>query len=203
VTRTGRRKAVYFGIVGFGATAVTWVVFHYHLSVLQFSVLLLLMLLPGRILGYFWRDLLIGLRLLKEKQFEESVRHSRRFLDQVGKRPWIKRLIWLGSGTYSRDPEALALNNLGAAEMCMGHFESAEEYLRRSIVIDDENPLPYFNLARLYLLLEDPVRANEYLSEARRRGYTGGLSDSLIRAAQNRFAHTDGRGTSEKFDESA
>ena len=195
MNRTARRKVVYFGIVGGGGLILAWVIFYYRLSPLQIALIVIALIIPGRILGYFWRDLLVGLRLLNAKQFEESARYSQQFLSELAKRAWIKNLTWLGSGTYSRDPEALALNNLGAAEMCLGRFEAAEAHLRQSIRVDGENPLPYFNLGQLRLILDDSAQANEYLREAHSRGYVGGFSDVLIRSAQGRFAYTDGRKT--------
>ena len=192
MSRTAKRKLYYFSIISIGASLLISAILYFHLSGLQIAVLIIALLIPGRILGFFWRDLLAGLRLLNERRFEESARHSKRFLDLLTRRPWIGHLIWLGTGTYSRDPQCLALNNLGAAEMFLGSFEDARQHLEESCKIDDENPLPYFNLAQLHMILGEPTKAQEYLALAKQRGYTRGLSDKLIRASQSRFAHTDG-----------
>jgi hypothetical protein len=89
--------------------------------------------------------------VLQERQFAQSARHSKKFLQDIGGRPWIQHFTWLGAGTYSRDAKALALNNLGAAEIFLGEFAAARAHLERSRKLDDENPLPYFNLAELEL----------------------------------------------------
>jgi hypothetical protein len=183
----------YFSVVGVGTTLFVWAWLTFHLSAVAIAVLIVALLLPGRILGFFWRDLLTGLRLLNEGKFEASADHSKRFLGTLVRRPWIRHLIWLGSGTYSRDPKSLALNNLGAAEMFLGNFDGAEQHLEESRRTDSENPLPCFNLAQLYMILGEPSRANEFLLEAKRLGYSRDLSDKLIHAAQARFAYTDGR----------
>jgi tetratricopeptide (TPR) repeat protein len=196
MSRTGRRKIVYFTIVGGGAILGFWAIRHFALTLPEIILLVLVLLVPGRILGFFWRDLLRGLRLLKEKQYEESIRHSRAFLDQLQARPWIRHLIWLGYGTYSRDAQALALNNLGAAELMLSRLAEAKAHLESSIKVDGENPLPWFNVARWALSIgagqEEVAR---YLAEARQRGLSQGISDKIMMASQGRFARTDGQGT--------
>lgn len=192
MSRTGRRKLYYFSIVTLGPILLVGAAIHFHLNWAQMGCLMIVLLLPGRILGLAWRDQLAGLRLLNERRFAESVRHTNRFLEQLAHRPWIRHLIWLGGGTYSRDPKSLALNNLGAAEMSLGHFEAARAHLEESRQLDSENPLPYFNLALLHRILKEPSKAQEFLDHARRLGYSRGVSDKLIRQSQSRFARTDG-----------
>jgi tetratricopeptide (TPR) repeat protein len=134
--------------------------------------------------------------LLKEKKYEESARHSQAFLEELHRRPWIRHLIWLGSGTYSRDPAAIALNNLGAAELMLSRLDAAKTHLEASIKVDGENPLPWFNLARWSLANgggEEEVA--RYLAEARKSGLSQGISDKIIMASQGRFARSDGHGT--------
>jgi tetratricopeptide (TPR) repeat protein len=191
VSRTARRKLYYFSIVAIGTSLLISAILYFHLSGLQIALLVIALLIPGRILGFFWRDQLAGLRLLNERRFEESARHSKRFLDLLARRQWMRHLIWLGTGTYSRDPQSLALNNLGAAEMFLGNFEDARQHLEESRKLDDENPLPYFNLAQLHMILEEPSKSQEFLVLAERRGYSRSLSDKLIHGAQSRFAYTD------------
>jgi len=192
MTRTARRKAYYFLGVGLGALVLAWAIIELHFNVAQIVVLVVVLLLPGRVLGFFWRDQLSGLRLLRERKFEASAQHSRRFLETLAQRPWMRHMIWLGSGTYSRDPWSLALNNLGAAEISLGDMDNAKQHLEQSREADPENPLPYLNLGRLYLIAGEPARANEFLLKARSLGYSWKLSDKLIRATQARFAYTDG-----------
>ena len=192
VSRTGRRKLYYFSIVTLAPILLAGAAIHFHLNWAQMGCLIVALLLPGRILGLAWRDQLAGLRLLNERRFAESARHTNRFLEQLARRPWIRHLIWLGAGTYSRDPKSLALNNLGAAEMFLGNFEAARGHLEESRQLDPENPLPYFNLAQLHRILKEPSKAQEFLDHAKRLGYSRGLSDKLIRQAQLRFARTDG-----------
>jgi tetratricopeptide (TPR) repeat protein len=198
MSRTARRKVGYFTFVIGGAILALWTIWYFGLTIPETILLALLLLIPGRILGFFWRDLLRGLRLLREKRYEESARHSQAFLDEFKRRPWIRHFIWLGWGTYSRDPEAMALNNLGAAELMLSRLDEAHTHLEASIQADDENPLPWFNLARWALSTgaghEEVAR---YLAEARKRGLSQDIFDKIIMASQGRFARTVGQGERE------
>jgi len=192
MTRTDRRKIHYFSILTFGAISVLGVILYFRLRALTIGLIVIALLIPGRILGYFWRDQLAGLRLLNQRRFEESAQHSLRFLHSLDQRPWIRHLIWLGSGTFSRNPKSMALNNLGAAEMCLGQFEQAKRHLEEARKSDGESPLPYFNLAQLHMILDEPAIARDFLLQARRLGYSRSSSDKLFHKIQARFASTDG-----------
>jgi tetratricopeptide (TPR) repeat protein len=196
VSRTAAYKFVYFGIVFGVASLALWLMFHYQLGMRGIVLLIVALLVPGRVLGFFWRDLLRGLRLLNAKQYAESKKYSQRFLVTLKNRPWLKKLIWLGSGTYSRDPEAMALNNLGAAEIALGEFENAQAHLNAAISTDPLNPLPYFNLGALFTSLENPREAGAWFAKAVNLGYSRTVVDKIISVAQGRFASTDGAGNS-------
>jgi len=88
----------------------------------------------------------------------------------------------------------MALNNLGAAEMKFGEFGSARSHLEAAIAIDRQSPLPYFNLGTLARLEGNESEAMRLIEQAATLGYSRGLSDRLVTAAQRRFAKTDGRG---------
>jgi len=194
VTRTARSKAAYFGIVAALIIIILGLVIRFKTSPLFLFCIAILLLAPGRILGYFWRDLLRGLRLLNAKQYQESKRHSAAFLVELSRKPWLKKLIWLGSGAYSRDPESIALNNLSAAEIGLGMIEEARTHLEASIAIDAENPLPYWNLAVLSRKIGDKGEAERWFNEAKSRGFSRSATDKFLMASQSRFANTDGTG---------
>jgi hypothetical protein len=83
ISRTSIYKGYYFGMLAAVAALSLWIVFHFHLTILGVLLLALALLAPGRILGFFWRDLLRGLRFLQEKRYVESKRHSQLFLVEV------------------------------------------------------------------------------------------------------------------------
>jgi hypothetical protein len=134
MSRTARRKFRYFAAIALGCGAILWCIWINRLGGGTVVLIVLALLVPGRVLGYFWRDLLTGLRLLRERQFAQSARHSKKFLQDIGRRPWIQHFTWVGAGTYSRDAKALALalNNLGAAEIFLGEFAAARAHLEQS-----------------------------------------------------------------------
>jgi hypothetical protein len=188
--RTTIYKGAYFLYLGVAGAIALSVLYRFGFSPLAIFIVFVALLIPGRILGYFWRDLLRGLHLLNTKKFAESKIHSERFLVQVQKEPWLKNLIWLGTGTYSRDPEVLALNNLGAAEIWLGEFGAAMKHLDLAIEMDSECPLPYRNIAAILRIFGENEKAKQWLAEAERRGYKSGLSDRIVRASETRFAAT-------------
>ena len=194
MTRIARYKAQYFAVVACGSIAVTAVIFWQDFSATSIILVLCLGFLPGRVLGYFWRDLLRGLRLLRAREFAESKRHSERFLVTLAKRPWIKHLVWLGSSRYSRDPLVLALNNIGAAEIGLGNLDAAAPYLLRAIEADNQCPLPSLNLAILHKKKGNLEEAERCFQTMVQLGYTNGFSDRIVRSSQCRFAAIDGAG---------
>jgi hypothetical protein len=193
MTRTALYKGMYFALVGGGAIVGTGLFVHFHFSPLSIVVVIVIGLIPGRILGFFWRDLLRGLRLLNARDFARSKYYSERFLVTVRKRPWIKHLIWLGLGTYSRDPEVLALNNLGAAEIKLGEIDQARRHLESAIAMDPLCPLPFYNMGILLSAVDETAESERCFAQAARLGYRRSRSDRIVMASQNRFANTDGR----------
>ena len=195
MSRTAARKFRYFGTITIGCGALLWCLWRYRPDTAVVVLIFLALLIPGRVLGHFWRDLLTGLRLLRERQFAQSARHSEKFLEQIGRRPWIRHLTWLGSGIYSRNAKAMALNNLGAAEIYLGESAAARDHLEQSRKLDCENPLPYFNLAKLEMIQGNELGSRDCLEQAKRLGYAKSLSDRLIQSAQSRFGFIEGRGS--------
>ncbi|HTT96838.1 MAG TPA: tetratricopeptide repeat protein [Rhizomicrobium sp.] len=193
MTRTTLYKGVYFAMFGSAAILALGVLAYFQFSPLAFLVVVVALLIPGRILGYFWRDLLRGLRLLNAKDYVASKVCSERFLVEVREKPWIRHFIWLGSSTYSRDPEVLALNNLGAAELALGEVDVARAHLEEAIAKDPLCPLPFFNLGALFKATGNVSESERCFAEATRLGFRHGISDKIVRASQTRFAEMDGR----------
>ncbi|HVE16250.1 MAG TPA: hypothetical protein VNB29_05910 [Chthoniobacterales bacterium] len=196
MNRTTLRKTTYFTTVIGGAAAFVWSIKHFHFSPFGILLLVAILLLPGRILGFFYRDLMRGLRLLRAKEYAESKRHSELFLETLARKPWIRHVAWLGGGAYSRDPEALALNNLGCAEIGLADFGSSRLHLEQSIAVDPQNPLPYFNMGLAMNVQGEISAARAWFEKAHARGYSRSAIDAIISASQAAFACTDGRGKS-------
>ncbi|MGH6870260.1 MAG: hypothetical protein ACREHE_02035 [Rhizomicrobium sp.] len=193
MTRTTLYKGVYFAMLGGGALLAGAILLHFRASPVALATVILAALIPGRILGFFWRDLLRGLRLLNAKDYAASKFHLERFLEYFRGHRWIRHLIWLGSSTYSRNPEVLALNNLGAAEIGLGQLDLARAHLNAVVALDPLCPLPFYNLGVLAGAQGDMAEQERCFMQAWRLGYRNSVIDKIVRASQNRFANTDGR----------
>lgn len=194
MSRTTLYSGLYLAVVAAASAAALALLAVLDYSPVALAVVFAVLLTPGRVLGYFWRDLFRGLRRLNAGDFAQAKLHSERFIEQVRRRPWLKRLIWLGGSRYSRDPEVLALNNLGVAEIRLGEREAGRGHLDEAITRDPHCPLPYLNIG---MLLEDTGQADEarpWFDQAARLGYRGGISDWAFRKAQARFAAAEGKG---------
>jgi tetratricopeptide (TPR) repeat protein len=157
------------------------------------AVVAIALLVPGRIVGAYYRDLFRGRRLLDLHAPEASIAYTTRFLEWVRARPGRKRLLWLAWSVYTPDAEAMALNNLGVAHLQMGKLDAAATALRAALAVDPRYPIPYYNLAIERELSDDRGEATRLLAEAERLGLRGTTIDSLIIEAQALLARVEGR----------
>lgn len=192
MSRTAWYKLYYFGILMGLPIALIAAAAYFRLSPDWITAGAFLLIVPGRILAFFWHDLLQGLRLLNEKKYEESIAHTQKFLVDLQKRPWIRHMIWLGTSSYSRNPKSLALNNLGAAEFGLGRLDAARTHLHDAIREDNLNPLPYHNLALVANKEGNQEEALLMAGAAAARGLTFGTTDQVAMALQKRMAARTG-----------
>jgi tetratricopeptide (TPR) repeat protein len=161
---------------------------------LAVALVSLLLLVPGRVQGVFWREFFRGRRLLADNDPQGAIAHFERFLSEVRDRPWLKRLIWLSWGTYTRDIEVMTLTNLGAAYLALGDFGAARRSFDQGRELDFLSPLPYFNLALLEQVQGNPEQSTRLFERARDLGFTGATSDQLFRHAGELLARIEGHG---------
>ncbi len=195
MTRTGRYKLGYVvALVAVGGVALLAVV---KLGGGIFAALIVaaVLLVPGRLLGVFYRDLFRGRRLLDLRQPEASIGYTSRFVDHIRRHRGQKRLLWLAWSMYTPDAEAMALNNLGAARLELGDFAGASDAFKSALVVDPQYPLPYYNLAIERVIADDHAEATRLAAEAERLGFRRTRIDATIREAQALLARTEGRGT--------
>jgi tetratricopeptide (TPR) repeat protein len=182
--RTTKLKLIYlFALVALGLAG--WGVlyaFDYSIWVLAGTVLVLL--IPGRVVGAVFRDLLRGRRFLQQGQAEESIRHTERFLAMIRAKPRRKPLIWLTGTIYTADVEAMALNNLGAAQLNLGRLDEAAARFNQALRVDPEYPMPFFNLAIISAARGEDEEAGRSFQEAVARGYTRSTLDRVIQTGQ-------------------
>ena len=152
-----------------------------------------LLLIPGRIAGHYFRDLFTGRRLMDARRFAEAIPHFERFLEHIRAQPGLKKFIWLSAGIYTRDVEAMALNNLGAVRLELGELDRVEAPLRQALVLDPDYPIPYVNLAHLAVLRGDTAMAADASSAAKRLGYNATRIDALLNHVSSSLATLEGR----------
>jgi ATP-dependent Clp protease adaptor protein ClpS len=145
----------------------------------------LLLLLPGFLVRHYWAELQAGFRDLSQRNYVTSKFHSERFLAQLEESPWLRKLAWLGTTIYSRNPEVLARNNLGAAMRNLGEIEPARAQLARAIELDPLCPLPYHNMGVLVLHTATSAEAVPWLEKAKALGLKKGLTNSTAAASQS------------------
>jgi len=183
MSRTARYKLQYvisLGILMVVAGVAAWSLRSQPLALLGVAVLFLI---PGRVSGLVWRDLYRGRRLLEAGQLEASLLCSQRFVESIRERPRLRGLWWLAFAVYTRDSKAMALNNLGAAQLELGSFDEAESSFREALAADPQYPIPHYNLAVLAEVRGDSPAAREHAAEAVLLGYERAASDRVIQAA--------------------
>ena len=194
MTRTTRYKVQYAVAIGLTlllAAAVWW---QFRDQRLMLVAIALVLFIPGRISGGLWRDLYRGRRLHGLGQHEASIESSRRFVRLLRARPYLRRLWWLAWSVYTRDPLAMAQNNIGAAQQELGRLEDAESSFRAALSADPEYPIPHYNLAVLYAMQDHPLKAEEHANSALRLGYPRSAVDRMLHEAAGLLARIEGRG---------
>jgi tetratricopeptide (TPR) repeat protein len=147
-----------------------------------------LLLVPGRLQGYLWRDLFLGRRFFDIGDFQRSIQHSQIFLSTLEKKPWLRGLWWLSWSMYTRDAKAMTLNNLGAAQLNSGQLEAAKTALDEALQIDPAYPMPHLNLALLFKVRGQEEEANFHQQRARELGLHGDKVDRLVQSGIKAYA---------------
>lgn len=182
MTRTARYKRTYFLTLAGLSALVLLAAFLTRRPVPVLACAAVVFLLPGRLQGWLWRDFFRGRRLLSGGRPDESIAHFERFLETLRRHPGRRRAIWLAGSAYTRDVEAMTLNNLGIAHLLAGRLEEAEAKFREALKVDDLYPLPHAGLADLAVRRERPDEARDHAGRAVALGFTGGRIRRLLRS---------------------
>ncbi|MBO3443890.1 tetratricopeptide repeat protein [Clostridium sp. CCUG 7971] len=111
------------------------ILFIYDFIILM-PIISIILLIPGRVQGYYYRNHFKGRKLLNKKDYMKSIKYSKEFIEDIRLNNWKKKLIFLSWGIYSKDIEAMTLNNLGVAYLELGDLKVANEYFNEAIEID-------------------------------------------------------------------
>lgn len=193
MTRPTRWKVLY--VLAFGALVLALVaaLIVGRLDSTSLVILAVLFLIPGRINGHYWRSFYTGRRQMDAGRYADAQRAFEQFLVRIRERPALKSLIWFVWGVYTRDVEAMTLNNMGAALLHQGHLDSAEQRLEQAIKLDPAYPIPYYNLALVEELRGNRDNAIRSLATAEELGYRNTSIDKVISKATSILAYLEGR----------
>lgn len=95
----------------------------YRAAPLALLIVIVVASIPGRLQGFFYRDLFSGRRLLEGGRPADALVCFDRFLATLRAAPWRKHLLWLAFSVYTIDAEAMTLNNIGVAHLTQGRLD--------------------------------------------------------------------------------
>lgn len=196
MSRTARYKLTYVAVLAILALVAGAAIIALGGGKVTVIVVALLLLVPGRIQGFYYRDFFTGRRLLEAGEPEKAIPFIERFLESIKRHPQRSKLIWLSWSIYTPSVVAMAINNLGAARLGLGQINEAEQAFTDALAQDPLYPLPHFNLAIVHELRGNRAGAAEAVERARQLGYTGGTIDTVIRKSQSLLASVEGRAIS-------
>jgi tetratricopeptide (TPR) repeat protein len=188
-----RRYQLLYGLAMLVLAALAFLVY-LGTGVAGLVALAVLLIVPGRIGGYYLKDLFRSRGLFSEGRFNEAIDAGKAFLADLQRQPWRRHYIYCHFGFYTWDVEAMAYNNVGAARMELGELDQAERDFRYAWQKDPEYPLPPFNLAIIAHVRGDAAEGEGLITVAAEKGYTGGSLDQLVSRVGVAYARLQVRG---------
>jgi tetratricopeptide (TPR) repeat protein len=196
MTRVARYRTSYFVLLAALAGGTYFVIRATGNSRVAFAAAAVLLLIPGRLQGLFFRPLFRGQRDLTQGKASDAAREFENFLKLLERQPWRQWALWLGWSLYTPSAKAMGFNNLGVAQADLGNEASARHAWESALAIDPLYPAPYANLAALAAAGGNTGQATSLLSQAKQLGYTGGALDQATHRVQQLLATVESRGPS-------
>ena len=129
------------------------------------------------------RRFFAGRRHLKKKQWVDALTSFQAFEQELDSSSWKRRFSYLASGIYTRDPVAIARNNIGVVHLENGKLELAEAGFRSALERDGEYAVPHLNLAVIAAKRGDSASMEQRLADAQRLGLTDKKALAKVRSA--------------------
>lgn len=164
----------------------------FHLAAV--ALIAAVLVVPGRLNGYLWRDFYRGTRLVRLGRHAEAIPYLESFRARLAERPQLKRAIWLAWPSNTPDVEVMTLTNLGAARFSVRDLDGAEADLVRATELDPQSALSWLNLAVVRRARDDSEGAEHAAATAYRLGYRGNALDKAQGGMGAVLTRLEGRG---------
>ena len=86
----------------------------------------------------------------------------------------------------------MARNNLGAAYLMQGRLDESVKHLSDAKALDEDYPLPYYNLAIVEIVRGRTEEGERLFSEAAARGFKSSATDGMLQTVSRAFAEVQG-----------
>ena len=123
-----------------------------------------------------------GRRQLKKREWMEAIVSFQAFEAELSQTPWKRTMSWLAAGVYTRDPIAIARNNIGVVHLENGKLDLAAQAFTSALERDAGYAVPHLNLAVVAAKRGDAAALETELGEARRLGITSKKVHAKVRA---------------------
>ena len=181
-------RKLFYPILLFGMLLAVLLAYRAGVRPVYLLLFALTLSVAARLANYPLRHFYRGLQAFQQRDWPNARAHFQTFLTRVERRPWIKRLMWLNWGNYTGDIVAMTHNNLGAIALETRQLDEAKNQLLQAIALDGGYAKPYYNLAVIAALQNDPDTSAQHLGEARRRGFTNSSYDQFLTRVQAEYA---------------
>lgn len=150
-------------------------------TALIFLFAIILVFVTGRLAGgYYLRDLFRARDLVEDGQIEKAISAGDIFLFDLAREPWRQHFMHFFIDVQTRNAEAMARNNIGAAYLNAGALDEAKAYFEQASACDSNYAVPYFNLSIIASVKGNLAEAGRYAAIATRMGYKGGSFTQLL-----------------------
>ena len=129
------------------------------------------------------RQFFAGRRHLKKKRWVDAITAFQAFEQELTAASWKRSFSFLASGIYTRDPIAIARNNVGVVHLENEKLELADAAFRSALERDKDYAVPHLNLAVIAAKRGDAAAMDAGLKEAERLGLTDAKAHAKVRAA--------------------
>lgn len=188
MNRTKNLKIVYFGAMAVAVLIGVGIAVGFSLNPVALCGAAAMFLVPGRVTGYLWRELIAARRLMDSGRHEEALPFLNAFVQKLELKPWLERLIWITPSIYTVRAKAMALNNRGSCYLETGELDLAEQDFNQALQLDSLYPIPHYNLAVIELVRGNETQSHRHLKMSSDLGFSGNSIDHILDRVKTAYA---------------